>query len=60
MKYTIRWLEDGISQEAERDDKWSAVLLAVRLERWCVGVEVLDETGRLVWPFRPEDADICD
>lgn len=59
MKYTIRWLEpDGLSQETERDGECSALLLAAHLDSWAYGVEILDENGRLVWPFRGKDADL--
>lgn len=55
MKYTIRWLEsDGNPYKQERDDYAAAVKLAKCLDDWFCGVEVLDETGRPVWPFCPD------
>ncbi len=59
MNYTIRWIEpDGFAQETARDTYDSAILLAAHLDSWAYGVEILDENGRLVWPFRGKDADL--
>lgn len=60
MKYTIRWCDhEGYEVREKQAVDWkTAVELAQELARDYDGVEVLDASGRPVWPFRLEDADL--
>lgn len=60
MNYALRWCgHDGNAKETPGGtDLECAVDLARVLANHYDGVEVLDETERVVWPVDPADADL--